>query len=73
MHKRILGLVIGLVLQTGTVFAAWPEIEPLHRVNTYSIMAYEQMNRGDELIAEGKFDEAGAAYARAGEVSFLGW
>ncbi|MCH9031769.1 MAG: DUF1028 domain-containing protein [candidate division Zixibacteria bacterium] len=31
--------------------------------------AYEEMNRGDELIAENKLDEAGAAYARAAELS----
>lgn len=27
--------------------------------------AYDEMNRGDELIAEGKFDEAGVAYENA--------
>ena len=31
--------------------------------------AYDEMNRGDELIAESKFDEAGEAYANAAELS----
>jgi uncharacterized Ntn-hydrolase superfamily protein len=31
--------------------------------------AYEHMNRGDELIAEGKLDEAGAEYSRAAQLA----